>query len=606
MIVRSKVICRTTIVTWCLPSVFLYVTDAYQLAPRLARLRTPVVGRRARRSWPGGICTQRPTSSAEGERRRLRRAVASLPESAVHIVRLELTQFANYSPVICPGLSLSAGVLHHSPELMIKLAGVPCLVQVGCRHMNTTSTIYALSTHFSRAAIGVIRISGPRAAHVVRQLTQSPLPKPRVATVRRLYSQEQTLLDEALAIYFKEPRTYTGEDLVELHVHGGTAVIQSVLAAIGELHQHDAPVRYAEAGEFSRRAFTNGRVDLTEIEGIRELIDAETESARIAAVNSATGSHKLTFKNWRDRLVKNVGMLTAIIDFAEDTEIEDIEKIYASVNRDIEQLEMQIDSFLERGARSEILLKGIKMILLGPPNAGKSSILNKLASTDAAIVSDIAGTTRDVINVPLNIKGYKVIVGDTAGIRDLAKTDTIEAEGIKRAKHISSQGDLVIVVLPVDDLTIDNELKLHIKELKLSKDVLVILNKCDLLKVDQQSLIEQLSEELDLDNSAFMPVSCITDQGLENLSDSLVQNFKRISLTEHTDPIIVTTRVRDILKHDVLQGFADFHCFKDLDDVVIATDSLQQSIDGIGKITGESVGVEEVLGVVFSSFCVGK
>jgi tRNA modification GTPase len=413
-------------------------------------------------------------------------------------------------------------------------------------------------------------------------------------------------LDEALAIYFQKPRTYTGEDLVELHVHGGTAVIQSVLKAIEQLHDAEHPVRYAEAGEFSRRAFSNGRFDLTEIEGIRELIDAETESARIAAVNSATGSNKVLFKDWRDRLVHNLGLLTAIIDFAEDTEIEDIENIYTTVSRNIDSLESEINAFLKRGERSEILLKGIKVILLGPPNAGKSSILNKLASTEAAIVSDMAGTTRDVINVPLNIKGYKVIVGDTAGIRDIEKADTIEAIGIQRAKTLSEQGDLVLVVLPVDNLGLDDELNLHIQELKKSKDVVVILNKCDLLSSESDQIINSLSAELDLDFESFVPVSCLQDTGLEELSNQLVQRFKKISLTEHNDPIIVTTRVRDILLNDVLYGFQEFERFKDLDDVVIATDSLQQSIEGIGKITGETVGVEEVLGVVFSSFCVGK
>ena len=478
----------------------------------------------------------------------------------------------------------------------------------GIRHSSHLSTIYALSTHMSRAAIGVIRVSGPQSLYVLSQLTRarSP-PRPRYAAVKKLYSpQSQQLLDEALVLFFENPKSYTAEDLVELHVHGGTAVIQAVLKAIGALHTAESPIRYAEAGEFSRRAFSNGRFDLTEIEGIRELIDAETESARVAAVNSATGSNKLLFHEWRERLVNDVGMLTAIIDFAEDTEIEDIEKIYSKVNEDITKLESEIETYLARGERSELLLKGIKVILLGPPNAGKSSILNKLARTEAAIVSDIAGTTRDVINVPLNIKGYKVVVGDTAGIRDTSKADKIEAEGIKRAKDLSEKGDLVLVILPVDDLELDAELKQHIDELRSNKDVFVVLNKCDLLQEPESELIKRLSSELKLDPESFIAVSCLTELGLEELSESLVQKFKQISLTENNDPIVVTSRVRDILLYDVLFGMSEFKKFKDLDDVVIATDSLQQSIEGIGKITGETVGVEEVLGVVFSNFCVGK
>ncbi|CDR37135.1 CYFA0S01e07756g1_1 [Cyberlindnera fabianii] len=472
----------------------------------------------------------------------------------------------------------------------------------------TIPTIYALSTHLTRSAIGVIRISGTQSKTILNELTLSkPLPKPRVASVRRLFHPKtEHLLDEALTIYFPEPRTYTGEDLVELHVHGGVAVIQSVLRAIETLHTPTRPIRYAEAGEFSRRAFQNGRFDLTEIEGIRELIDAETETARIAAVNSATGQNKLLFKDWRERLVKNVGLLTAIIDFAEDTEIEDIEKIYNTVLRNIDDLQFEMNVFLERGARSELLLKGIKVILLGPPNAGKSSVLNKLASTEAAIVSDIAGTTRDVINVPLNIKGYKVVVGDTAGIRDLSKADRIEVEGIKRAKMYAEQGDLVLVVLPVNDLVIDDELRTHVSELQKTKDVIVILNKCDLLEEDIDNVIANLSKELSVSSESFIPVSCLENMGIEELSEKLVHEFKHISLTESTDPIILTARVRDILVNDVLHGFDEFKTFKELDDVVLATEGLQQSIEGIGKITGETVGVEEVLGVVFSSFCVGK
>jgi tRNA modification GTPase len=483
---------------------------------------------------------------------------------------------------------------------------------LGLRHGSTSAstahTIYALSTHLTRAAIGVIRISGPSSSHILHSLTKSqPLPKPRFASVRRLYRpQTSQLLDEALAIYFKEPKTYTGEDLVELHVHGGTAVIQAVLSSIGTLHSAEAPVRYAEAGEFSQRAFANGRFDLTEIEGIRELIDADTETARVAAVDSATGKNRVLFGDWREKLVKDVALLTAIIDFAEDTEIEDIQKIYDTVSHDIDALEYEIMEYLQRGERSEILLKGIKVTLLGPPNAGKSSILNQLASTEAAIVSDIAGTTRDVINVPLNIKGYKVVVGDTAGIRDLTKADKIEAEGIKRAKAFAQSSDLVLIVLGSDNLSIDDDFKENVKALQGDKRIIAVLNKCDLIHGTIEETVAKLSEELNIPTDQFIPVSCLETTGIEELSNHLVNTFKIISLTESTDPIIVTTRVKDILKNDVLYGFHEFNSFKELDDVVLATQGLQHSIDGIGKITGESVGVEEVLGVVFSSFCVGK
>lgn len=395
--------------------------------------------------------------------------------------------------------------------------------------------------------------------------------------------------------------------MVELHLHGGTAVIRAVLKSIESLHTPELPIRYAEAGEFSRRAFQNGRFDLTEIEGIRELIDAETESQREGVMSSVTGGNKELFFAWREKMVDSVGLLTAIIDFAEDSDIEDIKNIYSNVDRKIKELDSDIKKFLEKTQRSEVLLKGIKMTLLGPPNAGKSSTLNKLANEEAAIVSDIAGTTRDIINVPLNIQGYKVVIGDTAGIRDLTKADSIEVEGIKRAKLQAQLGDLVVVVLGTDNLQIDDELVDMVQVLSKQKKVLVVLNKCDLVPREKvKTLISDISAKLKIPEDNFLPVSCIDNEGLEQLSNQLVSEFKRISSTETTEPIIVTQRVKDILINDVLQGFQEFQFYKDLDDVVIATESLTQSIEGIGKITGETVGVEEVLGVVFSSFCVGK
>lgn len=390
-------------------------------------------------------------------------------------------------------------------------------------------------------------------------------------------------------------------------MHGGTAVIQAVLKSIESLHTQGKPIRYAEAGDFSKRAFQNGRFDLTEIEGIRELIDAETESQRQGVMSSVSGGNKDMFLKWREKMVDSIGLLTAIIDFAEDSEIEDIENIYDKVSTNITELETEIKDFLERTQRSEVLLKGIKLTLLGPPNAGKSSILNKLANEEAAIVSDIAGTTRDIINVPLNIQGFKVVVGDTAGIRDLTKADRIEAEGIKRAKIQAQVGDLVIVVLATDNLEVDDELLEMVKLLNSEKEVLVVLNKCDLVKeTDVKDLIRNTASQLNIPENNFLPVSCVHNVGLGQLSDQLVSEFRRISFTETTEPIIITQRVKDILINDVLVGFEEFKRYKDLDDVVIASESLTQSIEGIGKITGETVGVEEVLGVVFSSFCVGK
>lgn len=475
-------------------------------------------------------------------------------------------------------------------------------------------TIYALSTKLARSAIGVIRVSGSQSHYIYNRLTKtSKSPKLKIASVRKLYSQEDVLLDEALTLYFKSPRTYTGEDILELHLHGGTAIIQSVLNAIKKLHDPNKGIniRYAENGEFSRRAFINGRFDLTEIEGIREMIDAETESQRVAALSSLTGDTKKIFAEWREEIVKNVALLTTVIDFGEDHDIEEVAQLFDTVEQNMDILAGEINTFLLKVLSSEVLMKGIKLILLGPPNAGKSSLLNYLANKEAAIVSDIAGTTRDVIDVPLDINGYKVIVGDTAGIRTTTNADKIELEGIKRAKLKSLGGDLVLIVLPLEDNSyIDySDLVSHINLLKEEKEIVVVLNKQDLLSssnFSKNEIVQNYSEKLMLPMENFHLVSCITGDGISELMYVLTDIFKAISLTETTDPIVISARAQDILRNDVIYGIEQFKIWREQDDVVLASESLKQAAEGIGKITGEAIGVEEVLGVVFSSFCIGK
>jgi tRNA modification GTPase len=418
------------------------------------------------------------------------------------------------------------------------------------------------------------------------------------------------LLDEALTLYFQAPKTYTGENILELHLHGGTAIIQSVLNTIGSLHDPDngINIRYAQNGEFSQRAFINGRFDLTELEGVREMIDAETETQRIAALSSLTGDSKKIFHHWREQIVNNIALLTTVIDFGEEHDLEEVAELFNTVDSNITAISTDINQYLAKIRRSEILMKGIKLVLLGPPNAGKSSILNFLANKDAAIVSDIAGTTRDVIDVPLDIAGYKVVVGDTAGIRSIDLADSIEREGIKRAKDKSLTSDLVLVILPLDGEVDHHHLAQHISVLKTeNKKIVVILNKQDLIQsTNYEPHVESLSTELGLAKDDFHVVSCLTGYGMSELSESLVHQFKTITQSESTDPVVISARAQDLLVNDVLYGFEQFKVWKEQEDVVLATESLKQSAEGIGKITGDAIGVEEILGVVFSSFCIGK
>ncbi|GMF08309.1 unnamed protein product [[Candida] boidinii] len=238
-------------------------------------------------------------------------------------------------------------------------------------------TIYALSTAPHKSAIGVIRCSGPSCTQIYKALTKNPKePTPRRAILRNLYksvdqnnNKEKEFLDQALILFFQNPNSFTGEDLLELHVHGGIAIINSVLKNIEILHTPQRPIRYAEPGEFSKRAFQNGKFDLTEVEGINEMINAETEFQRISTISSMKGENKQLFNSWRQKLVNNVALLTTIIDFGEDHEIEEIDSIFQRVKLEINNLEIEIKNYINKINKSEILLKGIKLTLLGPPNA---------------------------------------------------------------------------------------------------------------------------------------------------------------------------------------------------------------------------------------------
>lgn len=477
------------------------------------------------------------------------------------------------------------------------------------QHQHLQSTVYALSTPPGRSAIAVVRITGPACKSIFKSLTNSvKIPKPRYATLRKLYDPKtDKMLDDALVLLFPSPNSYTGEDLLELHLHGGTSVINSVMKAISNLHKSNLPIRLAEKGEFSRRGFQNGRFDLTEVEGINTLIHAETETQRLSALSSMKGETKKLFISWREEIIKNVALLATIIDFGEEHDLEEVHGLCDQVKINIEKLENEIKYYINKVERSQILLDGIKVTLIGPPNAGKSSLLNVLAGDEKAIVSHIAGTTRDSIDVPLDVNGYKVVIGDTAGIRE--SQDLIESEGIKRAKNKSIVSNINILILPADNLTMDEQFLSHAKKLMQdsTKETFVIVNKCDLINEQQkQQIMIQLSETFDLNNKKIEFVSCTSQEGIETLINDLTSKFKKITLSDESDPVTISQRAKEILKYDVLFGFQEFYRFNEFDDVVLASEALKSSIDGIGKVTGEAIGVEEILDVVFSSFCIGK
>ncbi|EDO16801.1 hypothetical protein Kpol_1056p1 [Vanderwaltozyma polyspora DSM 70294] len=480
-------------------------------------------------------------------------------------------------------------------------------------------TIYALATPPGRkSAIAVVRISGEQSKYIYRKLTDAKTePKPRSALLRNLYNIEKykdkkTLLDNALIFFFQSPKSFTGEDSLELHLHGGKAICNAVIKTIETLHNRDEgiEIRQAQPGEFSQRAFQNGKYDLTEIEGIKEIIDSETESQRLSALSSFMGQNKKMFNSWREKIVENIAQLTAIIDFGEDIDIEDTEKLFNRIEANIIGLERDVHTFLKRVEKANILQDGIRMTLIGVPNTGKSSLINKITSDEISIVSDIPGTTRDSIDAIININGYKVIISDTAGIRK-DTNEKIEVLGIERSKKMASRSDICLVLIdPNNKPLLSNEIidLLQAPEIK-RKHLRIIVNKTDLIK--NENILENLQEEIVTKYNLKIPInfiSCATESGIEKLIYELTDTFDDLSnKSEDGNPIIVSERVVEILKNDVVYGINEFKNFKNYNnDVVMATESLKYAADGIGKITGDTVGVDEVLGSVFANFCVGK
>ncbi|SMN21769.1 similar to Saccharomyces cerevisiae YMR023C MSS1 Mitochondrial protein [Maudiozyma saulgeensis] len=480
-------------------------------------------------------------------------------------------------------------------------------------------TIYALATPAAqKSAIAVIRISGSSSRYIYHRLTRRKKdPTPRMMMLRNLYKPTKdnltkNLLDQSLVSLFPGPQSFTGEDTLELYIHGGTAVAQSVLESIGKLNDrsNNINIRYAEAGEFSKRAFQNQKFDLTEVEGIRDLIDAETESQRNSVLCSFNGSNKKLFENWRKQLVNNEAQLTAVIDFGDDNDIDsDNYKIFSNVESSARILKKDIEDFVTRVDRANLLQRGLKLALIGEPNVGKSSLLNILAKDDVSIVSNIPGTTRDTIDRVIDLDGYKVIFCDTAGIRGNTD-DEIEQIGIERATLKGERSDVCVIVVDASKggITDPKIIDLVNSETFKEKPLAIVLNKIDLLDSERIDIIMDHLKNTFKGRGAVLPVSCNTGEGIEILVTELIQTFKDMALIDdQNSAITVSQRIREILHNDVLYGLDAFLMSKKLgNDLVMASEDLKYAIDGIGKITGSYVGVEEVLGVVFSTFCVGK
>jgi len=440
-----------------------------------------------------------------------------------------------------------------------------------------SETIYALASGAGRAGIAVLRLSGTAADAALSALSDAPLPPPRrAARVRLRDPQTGTPLDDGLALRFPGPASYTGEDVVELHIHGGSAVVAAVFEALSRLPD----LRMAEPGEFTRRAVLAGKMDLTAAEGLIDLIDAETEAQRKQALRQADGALGALYDDWRGRLIPALAHLEAAIDFPD----EDLpENLAAKIEPVLAALRAEMTAHLDDSRRGERLRQGVQIAIVGPPNAGKSSLLNTLAQRDAAIVSATAGTTRDVIEVRLDLGGFPVLAADTAGLREAR--DEIEAEGIRRARHWAGAADLKIAVFAVDDPAAARDAA-DVVDL----ETIVVLNKVDLGEPDWTPPPA----------IGHFPVSVATGQGLDALISGVTEAVAaRIDVG--AAPLMTRARHRAAVTE----------CAEALDRAVaaplpeLAAEDLRLAVRALGRITG-AVDVEDLLDVIFRDFCIGK
>lgn len=476
---------------------------------------------------------------------------------------------------------------------------------------SSADTIYALATARGRAGVGIIRVSGGETRQVLagilpRVQYERVVERPRFLHRVSLEDAPRGLtLDHGMAVYFAGPASFTGEDVAELHIHSSRAVIQAVYAQLARL----PGVRLAEPGEFSRRAFLHGKMDLTQTEGLGDLLAAETETQRQLAMAQLAGSNRGIFETWRNRIVQAMAMTEAWIDFAEEENIE--ADTLAAVQRLVAQLAEQLRAELSRMRVGEIIKGGLRVALCGPPNAGKSSILNKLARRQAAIVSPVAGTTRDILEVSLEVAGQAVVLMDTAGLRDAHKEahlDPVEREGIRRALEAAETADHVLFVVDAGTLLAEgtNGEFAHLAALDPAR-VSVIFNKIDLLApgLDEHQLRSRLPPP-----HQHVPAIChstlVGGEGVDRLRDELLGRLVRdagFSGRREDLPAIANERQR-MHAEAVLAALGQFEV-RLREDIVVASEDLRQAAAAIGRITGH-IDSEEVLDRLFSTFCIGK
>lgn len=436
--------------------------------------------------------------------------------------------------------------------------------------ISAQDTIFALSSGSLPSGVGVIRISGPDSASVLKQLTGS-VPNPRSANFRSLYDREGNLIDRGICIFFQGPASFTGEDCAEFQVHGGKAVIAKLLDTLAAIPN----MRGADAGEFTRRAYINGKLDLANAEALSDLISAETEVQRRFAISNSDGRHRQLYDDWRHQLIEARALIEAELDFSDEADVPG--SVSDVVWEKVQNLHQKIASHAASYHDAEIIRDGLQVVILGAPNAGKSSLLNALAKRDIAIVTDEAGTTRDMLEVHLDLGGLKVILTDTAGIREAE--GNVEAIGIKRSLERAHNADLILHVEDmVDPIAFEG----------MPEGPLIrIGNKADLSSGNAVANYDCL-------------VSTHTGLGLEGLTELLKKHG-----AQYLENSTAVLPFRE--RHKILIDEAVMHIGYALseNELELAAERLRLASDALGRICGK-IDVEDLLDTIFSTFCIGK
>ena len=442
-------------------------------------------------------------------------------------------------------------------------------------------TIYSLSSGPGISGIAIIRVSGSETSKVLELLTNKSLPKPRVATLRKINKiSTSELIDEGIILWFPGPESYTGEDMAEIQVHGSKAVIDAIHSSISTVEN----CRLAEPGEFTKLAFQNGKINLLKAESIADLITAETEIQRKQAIKIMNGKSADQFNFLREKLLKILSHVEAKIDFPDEDLPNDILK---EIKKSSDEVLINIKKILDDQKVGERIREGFKIAILGPTNAGKSSLLNHLSNRDVAIVSEIAGTTRDVIETHLNIDGYPVIVSDTAGIRE--SKNEIEKKGIKLSLNRAEEVDLKLVIVDAKKLDFTDVLKGLLEE-----NAILVINKSDLLEGDINPEIKKINHVL---------ISIKENFNIDELILKIKDNLKNKFIT--SDDIFITRERHRQHLQQCLDHLENFNKKNKAEDFDKAAEDLRLATRHLGMIVGK-VDVEEILGSIFNDFCIGK